>query len=548
VTRINGVNGNFTLRVGDFKYVDNPIKLGQNDGNHFEITLRQVGILNSEGNTNTNDEIEKVAKNACESLKSNGFINYYGLQRFGKGTNGSHDLGKNLFQSNYREFVNNILEFSDIDTYGRNTDDIIASKNAYNIEKNYIKALNLMPNAMYAERSVLSVLAAATTTTAVDATTGDFDDSIYKDAATSINKHTRLLYLHAYQSYLWNNAVTYRFEHHGMLPVVGDLVLISQAQAQAQTDASTDADKSSSTTTKDALGKTIHAITADDISKGVYSITDVVLPLPGSHVLHPTWLYATNKNTDIDTDNIIESGFYIDLMKKDNVTWNNLCNHSDPSYQMRGDYRNMLEIPKDFEYSFKYYTSNMVNEELWDTELSMIRENEIKKRQQKAEDRREMLNARAASYENKINNIYGPGDGDSATATAMDTATDGNNNDNDKDPADADADADVEDEDVDTLTNSVVESGQQTEAHKHIALKIRFSLSAGAYATMVLREITKEDTSTSHQMGLTSTVNVDLGMTAADIDSEKRKRSASGSSDTEITATDASVLKKVKKE
>ena len=62
MTRINGVNGNFTLRVGDFKYVDNPIKLGQNDGNHFEITLRQIGILNSEGNTNTNDEIEKVQR------------------------------------------------------------------------------------------------------------------------------------------------------------------------------------------------------------------------------------------------------------------------------------------------------------------------------------------------------------------------------------------------------------------------------------------------------------------------------------------------------
>ena len=94
IARVNGTNNPFTLRVGDFTYVDAPIKLGENNGNHFEITLRNV-------NRTTEEILE-----SCNATKNAGFINYFGLQRFGKGKRKSHELGKAIFQSNYKLFCN----------------------------------------------------------------------------------------------------------------------------------------------------------------------------------------------------------------------------------------------------------------------------------------------------------------------------------------------------------------------------------------------------------------------------------------------------------
>ena len=40
----------------------------------FEILLRNITVS------------DKVVEAACEGMKTSGFINYYGLQRFGRGT------------------------------------------------------------------------------------------------------------------------------------------------------------------------------------------------------------------------------------------------------------------------------------------------------------------------------------------------------------------------------------------------------------------------------------------------------------------------------
>ena len=70
----------------------------------------------------------------------------------------------------------------------------------------------------------------------------------------------RLMYLHAYQSFIWNEAVSKRLKLHGLNVCVGDLV-------------------------KKRPDKEVVLLSEANISQ--YDIYDVVLPLPGYNIIYP---------------------------------------------------------------------------------------------------------------------------------------------------------------------------------------------------------------------------------------------------------------------
>lgn len=75
--------------VGNFKFTKEPLKLGMLTGNHFRIALRNIN--------GTDEQIEKT----MISLRDHGFINYYGLQRFGTVVAiPTYEIGKTLLQGN----------------------------------------------------------------------------------------------------------------------------------------------------------------------------------------------------------------------------------------------------------------------------------------------------------------------------------------------------------------------------------------------------------------------------------------------------------------
>lgn len=47
----------------------------------------------------------------------------------------------------------------------------------------------------------------------------------YYNAFTNISRNTRFIYVHGYQSYVWNRAVSERFRRFGRKILVGDLVV-----------------------------------------------------------------------------------------------------------------------------------------------------------------------------------------------------------------------------------------------------------------------------------------------------------------------------------
>lgn len=71
--RLNGLNRTLRgVKLGSFSYEDNQLKLGDLKGNEFYITIRNIEQPN-----------EEVINASLVSLRDNGFINYYGMQRFG---------------------------------------------------------------------------------------------------------------------------------------------------------------------------------------------------------------------------------------------------------------------------------------------------------------------------------------------------------------------------------------------------------------------------------------------------------------------------------
>ena len=76
---LNNVLKNICL--GNFEYKKRPLKLGDLMGNSFVIILRNLIA--------TKEQVNE----AMTSMKDHGFINYFGLQRFGTSESATHHIG-----------------------------------------------------------------------------------------------------------------------------------------------------------------------------------------------------------------------------------------------------------------------------------------------------------------------------------------------------------------------------------------------------------------------------------------------------------------------
>nr|KAF6419268.1 pseudouridine synthase 7 [Rousettus aegyptiacus] len=86
------------FKLGNFSYQKNPLKLGELQGNHFTVVLRNI--------TGTDDQVQQ----AMNSLKEIGFINYYGMQRFGTTAIPTYQVGRAILQNSWAEVMDLILK------------------------------------------------------------------------------------------------------------------------------------------------------------------------------------------------------------------------------------------------------------------------------------------------------------------------------------------------------------------------------------------------------------------------------------------------------
>nr|XP_039269311.1 pseudouridylate synthase 7 homolog [Styela clava] len=314
--RLRGLNKLKTnIKVGNFSYCSKPLQLGSLRGNHFTIVIRNI------------TGSEKDIATAFESFTTNGFINYFGLQRFGTTSVPTHVVGIAILKSKWQEVVNLLLQPRDDET------DI----NLNRALKEYLESgdVDAALKCLKYKSSIEGILLQGLKR---------FGKTQLLQAITTIPRNMRKMYVHAYQSYIWNQVASKRVKELGFKPLAGDIVLADVYENRISSNGDKDEPpvkklRSERVSVEDDVNsikcssEDIKFLTEKDLE--LFKIEDVLLPLPGHDVKYP--------------ENVVKN-WYQEIMLKDDINIDIHMVHKVKDYSLPGAYRNIVTLPSRVEY------------------------------------------------------------------------------------------------------------------------------------------------------------------------------------------------------
>jgi len=161
------------------------IELGDLKGNNFTITLR--GIEKSE------EEVKSILEKFFSQAQK-GLPNYFGNQRFGGKRQVTHKVGKLLLQEKYKEAIMLYLT----ETYAEEKVDMKNARINLSRTLDFARALKEFPREARQEKAILNVLVK--------------EPNNFTGAFGSLPKKMRYLFVHAYQSYIFNKIIEKRID------------------------------------------------------------------------------------------------------------------------------------------------------------------------------------------------------------------------------------------------------------------------------------------------------------------------------------------------
>lgn len=185
------------IEIRDPKYEKERINLGDLLGNRFTITIREIHKSENEIKENINATIKEL------NFKIPGF---FGLQRFGIQRPITHLVGKEILKKNFKEAV--MLYLAE---YSQSESEKSRNARKFLLEKqDFREAIKIFPKNLSYEITMLNHLIKA--------------KNDYIGALRKLPKKLRLMFIHAYQAYIFNKALSFCIKkeiYPEKLPLVG---------------------------------------------------------------------------------------------------------------------------------------------------------------------------------------------------------------------------------------------------------------------------------------------------------------------------------------
>ncbi|KAL9965388.1 hypothetical protein ACROYT_G029183 [Oculina patagonica] len=279
--------------------VSRPLRMGALSGNHFQVVIRNIQCDTTHSHEENLTGWKKLVEDSISSLSLNGFLNYFGPQRFGlddKEVNAC-DIGLAMLQGNMAHAVKLLMTPSE-----QNPDNPVNSAKRYYCETGDVQGtLGKMPAYKVRETLVLKALHRHGT---------DMDGC--RKALLNIPYSMRLLYVHSYCSLVWNQMASYRIRRYGRTAAVqGDLIVDKSVSAhEVHMDTADSHDGDGNSCRDETCGvRRDHVRCLSDNEEGTYLLRDVVLPLPGYNVQYPTNDVGEKYKERLETDGLTVKSF-----------------------------------------------------------------------------------------------------------------------------------------------------------------------------------------------------------------------------------------------
>ena len=180
------------------------LRMGQLKGNKFKILIRDLDDI---------QESADIANEVLNELEVTGVPNYFGWQRFGKPRTITHLVGEALVENDLEKAVNTYIGNPQSDE----GEDNQKARQAYD-DGNLEESLKLMGKSMRYEKMMVKELIR-------DSKKRELTDKSYMNALHALPKPLQRMFVHAYQSYLFNEAVSNRVEMGINTYIEGDIVI-----------------------------------------------------------------------------------------------------------------------------------------------------------------------------------------------------------------------------------------------------------------------------------------------------------------------------------
>ena len=180
------------------------LRMGQLKGNKFKILIRDLDDI---------EESANIANEVLNELQTTGVPNYFGWQRFGKPRTNTHLVGEALIENDLEKAVGRYIGNPSEEEHEENQ----KARQAYD-DGNLEESLKLMGKGMRYEKMMIRELIK-------DSKKGELTEKSYKNALYALPKPLQRMFVHAYQSYLFNEAVSNRVAMGIDKYIPGDIII-----------------------------------------------------------------------------------------------------------------------------------------------------------------------------------------------------------------------------------------------------------------------------------------------------------------------------------